>query len=422
MRILFFVYAQQNSFIEFYNYPKTRFSWVDALLDELGKSNSISIALALPINDKNFQKAPKNEMLLYGLPNPEEKNILKKAYKRLTNATDDIKINSYITRVIDDFKPDIIQIFGSENPFGLIIKQQNIPVIIHIQGYLLVWKGKWFAGISKWEQFRYEKLKDLLLMRGSYNEFFTFRKRAEREDVILQNCKYFMGRTTFDKRIVSLLSPNSIYFHCEEFIRKEFFEKQWNSTLQNEITCVSILKGTSYKGIDLLVEVLLILKKYSTFSFKFKICGVSANEEITKIIKKKYKKEINFLNIEFLGKLTADDLVNQLCNSNFYIHHSYIENSPNSVCEAMALGMPIISTNVGGINSLINDKFEGLLVQEGEPYSLAAAIIELINNYEYAKLLAKNARERAINRHDHPKIKKQLLDIYKTILSENDRK
>jgi len=114
--------------------------------------------------------------------------------------------------------------------------------------------------------------------------------------------------------------------------------------------------------------------------------------------------------------------VNQLCNSNFYIHPSYIENSPNSVCEAMALGMPIISTNVGGINSLINDKFEGLLVQEGEPYSLAAAIIELINNYEYAKLLAKNARERAINRHDPPKIKKQLLDIYKTILSENDRK
>ena len=422
MRILFFVYAPQNSFKEFSINPKTRFSWVDALLDELGKSDSISIALAVPINDKNFQKTRKNEMSLYGLPKPEEKNIITKAYKRLTNNTGDNKINSYVSRVIEDFKPDIIQIFGSENPFGLILMQSCHPIVLHIQGSLMVVLGKWFAGISKWEQIRYASLKDLLLMRGSYNEFFTFRKRAEREDVILQNCKYFMGRTTFDKRIVSLLSPNSIYFHCEEFIRKEFFEKQWNSTLQNEITCVSILKGTSYKGIDLLVEVLLILKKYSTFSFKFKICGVSANEEIIKIIKKKYKKEINLLNIEFLGKLTADDLVNQLCNSNFYIHPSYIENSPNSVCEAMALGMPIISTNVGGINSLINDKFEGLLVQEGEPYSLAAAIIELINNYEYAKLLAKNARERAINRHDPPKIKKQLLDIYKTILSENDRK
>jgi glycosyltransferase involved in cell wall biosynthesis len=231
-----------------------------------------------------------------------------------------------------------------------------------------------------------------------------------------------MGRTSFDKRLVSLISPGSTYFHCEEFLRKEFFEKQWNFPLKNEVTCVSILKGTSYKGIDLLVEVLLILKKYSTFSFVFKICGVSENEEIIKIIKKKYKKEINFLNINFLGKLTSDDLVKQLCNSNFYIHPSYIENSPNSVCEAMALGMPIISTNVGGINSLIDDKIEGLLVQEGEPYSLAAAIIELINNYECAKLLGKNARKRSIRRHDPNEIVNQLLDIYKTILSENDRK
>jgi len=259
-------------------------------------------------------------------------------------------------------------------------------------------------------------------MRGSYNEYFTFRKRAEREAILIQNCKYFIGRTSFDKRIVSLLSPNSTYFHCEEFIRREFFEKQWNFPLQNEVTCVSILKGTSYKGIDLLVEALMILKKYSTFSFIFKICGVSANEEIIKIIKKKYKKGINFLNIEFLGKLNTDDLVKQLCNSNFYIHPSYIENSPNSVCEAMALGMPVIATNVGGVSTLLTDETEGILVQEGEPYSMAGAIVELINNYEYAKLLGKNARERSINRHDPNKIVNRMLDIYKTILSENDRK
>jgi glycosyltransferase involved in cell wall biosynthesis len=169
------------------------------------------------------------------------------------------------------------------------------------------------------------------------------------------------------------------------------------------------------------VEALIILKKYSAVSFKFKICGVSADEEIIRIIKRKYKNEINVLNIEFLGKLNADEMVEQLCNSNFYIHPSYIENSPNSVCEAMALGMPVISTNVGGINSLITDSVDGLLVQEGEPYSMAAAIINLTNNYEYAKLLGVNARKRALARHNPEKIATTLLDIYKTILQENDR-
>jgi glycosyltransferase involved in cell wall biosynthesis len=201
-----------------------------------------------------------------------------------------------------------------------------------------------------------------------------------------------------------------------------FFEKQWNFTLQNEITCVSILKGTTYKGIDLLVEALLILKKYSKLSFKFKICGVSEDEEIIKIIKKKFKKEINFINIEFLGKLTADDLVKQLCNSNFYVHPSYIENSPNSICEAMALGMPIIASNVGGVSTMIEDEVEGILVQEGEPYSLAGAIVSLTNDYEKAKQLGCNARIKALKRHEPNDILKNLQNIYETIINEYGRK
>ena len=140
----------------------------------------------------------------------------------------------------------------------------------------------------------------------------------------------------------------------------------------------------------------MILKKYSALSFKFKICGISEDEDIIKIIKKKYRKEINLIDIEFLGKLSPADLVMQLCNSNFYIHPSYIENSPNSICEAMALGMPIIATNVGGVSPLIEDRVEGILVQEGEPYSFAGAIVDLTNNYEYAKFLGQNARERSI--------------------------
>lgn len=230
-----------------------------------------------------------------------------------------------------------------------------------------------------------------------------------------------MGRTSFDKRIASLLSPGSKYFHCDEFIRREFFETHWNYSFRKEITCVSILKGTSYKGIDLLIEALVILKQYSDHIIKVKICGVSENEEIVHVIKRKYKKVIGLIQIEFLGKLETNELVQQLCSANLYIHPSFIENSPNSVCEAMALGMPIISTNVGGINSLINDREEGLLVQEGEPYSLAAAILELINNYEYAVTLGKNARLKSIARHEPQKIAKQLLDIYNSILLENDR-
>jgi glycosyltransferase involved in cell wall biosynthesis len=420
MKILYLSYTQKDS-LQTNTNVRTKCPWIDAMLDELLKYEFITIALAQPVSSRDFQKNINEGVTLYGLPNIKERNIFKRAYQNLVHATENIKINSYIPQVINDFEPDIVQVFGSENPFGLVAGQIKKPVVLHIQGFLTIWQEKWFSGISKWEQLRYSRLKDLLFMHGVLNEFYTFRKRAEREAVILSNCKYFIGRTDFDKRAALLLSHNSKYFHCEEFIRKDFFETQWNQPLGNIVKCVSILKGTSYKGIELLVRTFSILKAHTSYSFELNICGVSKNEEIIELIKKKYKKEYNLLDIKFLGSLTSDNLVKQLCNSNFYVHPSYIENSPNSVCEAMILGMPVVSTNVGGITSLITDKEEGLLVQEGEPYSMAGAINELINDYNFARLLGKNARKRSLMRHNPGVIGERLIEIYKTILSLNGR-
>ena len=64
MRILFLVYAQQKSFGEFYIQPKTRFSWVDALIDRLAKVGNTSIGIVVPTYDKSFQKAEKDNPYL----------------------------------------------------------------------------------------------------------------------------------------------------------------------------------------------------------------------------------------------------------------------------------------------------------------------------------------------------------------------
>jgi len=417
LRILFLVYSPQDSLV-LENYGGiTKCPWIDSLLEELSNNQSISLGVVIPINRNYLQEDQKDNIKLYGLPNPKERNIFKKTYNKLIHATESTKINSYIKTVVDDFNPDIIQTFGTENPFGLVIPELSKPVIMHIQGFLQVWKAKYFSGISSCEQFRYTSLKDRIFRGGSYNGFSTFQKRTKVEEKVISNCNYFMGRTDFDRRIISFLSPKSTYFHCEEFIRKDFFLKLWNLPLGNEITCISILNGTTYKGIDLLIESSLILQKYTTFTFRFKICGVSSNDEFVKILKKKFRKKTSFENIEFLGKLTASELVTQLSNANFYVHPSYMENSPNSICEAMVLGMPIVATNVGGLESLITDKIEGLLVQEGDPYSFAAAIVELANDYNYAELLGKNAREKAVIRHNPKEIGMRLLDIYHSVLS-----
>jgi glycosyltransferase involved in cell wall biosynthesis len=421
MKVLFLIYAPQESFNIFSENARTNFSWVDSLILNLKSSFEFNIALAVPIDSDRFQKSHYNGITLFGLPDPKRKNIIGKGLRRLNHSAENESFVGFTKNVISDFNPDIIQIFGSENPFGLICLDSNPPVIIHIQGYLMVWLRKWFSGISKLQQIRYTGLRDMLLMRGSLHGYFVFKKRARREQEILKHCNYFMGRTDFDRRIMRVLSPDSTYFHCEEMIRDKFFEKKWDLPLSNKIKCISILKGTTYKGLELLIETANILLQSTENSYEFMICGVSEDEEFVSILKKRYKRVLSRLTIRFLGRMDAEELVNQICKSNIYVHPSYIENSPNSICEAMALGIPIVATNVGGVSSLITDGVEGTLVQEGEPFSMAGAILEYTTDYDRAKILGQNARKRALKRHNPKEILDTLVRIYNSILDSNGK-
>ena len=419
MRILYLINTTKSSLKSFADNLRTNIPWVDAMLDEVIKYKHITIGLALPIRDNTFQKEVRNDITLYGIPNRISINRLLKLYKRVTNSLENPEIINFANKAVVDFEPDIIQIFGTENPFGLLLFKTKKPVVIHFQGSLQVVLEKWFSGFSKWDQFRYASIKDLMFSRTNFNEYFSFKKRAAREEMIIRNCQYFIGRTVFDQRLISFLSPGACYFNCEEFIRKPFFTNKWDVPLKKPITCISILKGVTYKGIDLLVRTSELILRNHKYEVEFRICGIEEDEEIINILKRKFRKRTDLSRIRFLGRLDTNGLIRELTGSNLFIHPSYIENSSNSICEAMALGMPVIATNVGGTGSLIEDGVDGLLVQEGEPFALASAIDHLTKNYDYARLLGQKARERALTRHNENGLYGRLIDIYRSILKDH---
>jgi glycosyltransferase involved in cell wall biosynthesis len=98
---------------------------------------------------------------------------------------------------------------------------------------------------------------------------------------------------------------------------------------------------------------------------------------------------------------------------------SHIENSPNNLCEAMILGMPCVATFAGGTASMLKDGAEGVLVQDGDPWVMAGAILELINDNNKAVLFGKNARERALVRHNKTTIVSELLASYDSIIKQS---
>ena len=98
-----------------------------------------------------------------------------------------------------------------------------------------------------------------------------------------------------------------------------------------------------------------------------------------------------------------------------FVHTSYIDNSPNSVCEAQFLGIPIISTNVGGIRSLIKENESGILVPSNDPYYLASQIIKLFSDKTEAIRLGIKGRIVAKERHNPTVIINALISIYKIL-------
>ena len=243
--------------------------------------------------------------------------------------------------------------------------------------------------------------------------------RAKRERDILLSSTNIIGRTDWDKRVTRLLAPNSKYFVGNEILRPTFYNVTWSKQEYNKcIQIVTIISSGLYKGLETIVKTAEMLKRHTKLNFKWIVVGQEESENLPKITKKWLRIEYKELNISLVGSKNEKELCNILLESDIYCHTSHIENSTNSVCEAMLIGMPIITGFVGGTDSIINNE-QGILVQDGDPYSYAGAIAELAGNFELATRYATNARRIALNRHDKGVINNLLVDVYRLIIKDH---
>ena len=323
--------------------------------------------------------------------------------------------------IINSVKPDIIHINGTENPFGCIIGNTKIPVVTSIQGNLTVYKHKYFSGIEK----KYlntitpinTSFKVFLFnpsFRKAYQSFIKIQKREERN---LINSKYIIGRTDWDKRITSILAPSSKYFHIDEILRESFYKVRGiSSRTGGQIIVHTTTANCYYKGLETLCQALYELNEIGV-KVEWRVAGVNANDLIVKIVRKKLKNKFPKHGLYFLGPLNEQQLLNKLLEAEIYVMPSHIENSPNNLCEAMILGIPCIASFAGGTDSLLKNQEEGILVQDGDPWSLAGAVLELHQDPTKAIKFGEAARSRAVIRHNKEKIVEDLICTYENILN-----
>ncbi|MES2375625.1 MAG: glycosyltransferase family 4 protein [Bacteroidota bacterium] len=340
---------------------------------------------------------------------------LSKIGRRIFNTLEPKEDIETFVKIINEVKPDLIHVHGSEFSFGLIQKFTDIPTVLSIQGIVTVYRYKFFSKIMFFDIVRSAKLTNLLFFRTAINTYFLFGNARDRELDILKHTKNLIGRTAWDRRVSRILAPQAQYFHNDEILRDSFYTSEWKYEPGTQLNLMTINGPDIYKGIETLIYCAHLLD-LNNINFKWGVAGISKTDDIVSIASKSTGKPLSD-NIVFLGKLDENSLVNALLKANIYVATSHIENSPNSLCEALLLGMPSIATHAGGTNSLVDDGKDGVLIQDGDPYSMAGAIIELKENKELAISLGKNARIRGLARHNIDTITGDLLEIYKRVLS-----
>ncbi|MBT8324668.1 MAG: glycosyltransferase family 4 protein [Winogradskyella sp.] len=101
------------------------------------------------------------------------------------------------------------------------------------------------------------------------------------------------------------------------------------------------------------------------------------------------------LRIEYKGKLKQEEWHKLSAGHNIFINTSNFDNMPITLIEVMALGLPIVSTNVGGIPYLIEDGSEGLLCNKNDAFTMANCIKKIHKNPDLRQSLIINARAKA---------------------------
>jgi hypothetical protein len=88
--------------------------------------------------------------------------------------------------------------------------------------------------------------------RTFYQKYKLIQRKTAREKYILEHARHIIGRTAWDKNLMSLLAPGSAYYHGNEVLRPAFYERTWESPGDSTLRIMSVMNEELYKGLDVI--------------------------------------------------------------------------------------------------------------------------------------------------------------------------
>ena len=331
-------------------------------------------------------------------------------------------------KALADFSPDLIHIHGTE--FSLakavcVANQGRTKTVANIQGLAGAYKQYADGGLSFLDKLLNITPLDLFCGTAIFNAKRSFAKRMKSEQYVLHQLTDIIGRTEWDYAHVKAVNPSINYHFLNETLRDSFYKAPyWSLPACRKHSIFVSNSGQPLKGAHQVLKALpLILQHYPDAEVYF--CGSSVMSDdwrtilhfqgyhlyLRRLVSKLHLQK----HVHFLGTLDERQMKQAFLNAHVYVMPSAIENSPNSLCEAQMLGVPVVASYCGGSPTLLTDRQTGYFYRYEEYVLLAEIIVRLFGESNFINLSQKEM-DVAAARHDRQSNALRLSEIYKHIL------
>ena len=388
--------------------------WLDYSAEKLMKISDVELTVLFPADQYEDGKA---EICYYTFP---RKYILRRT---------DSELVPILREKMRQINPDIVHIYGTEYyhtvacvkaccELGIINK-----TVISIQGLVSVYAEHYLNGLPENVRHRFT-LHDFLKRENLVGAMNQYRRRGEAETEALKICPNVIGRTQWDKACTYQINKERNYYFCNETLREVFYTGNWSYEQCNKHSIFLSQFSYPIKGFHTFLKALPeIIKNYPDTTVR--ITGISPFDlpqyrinSYYKYVKDMISKNNLRQHIKFLGTLDAEQMKNEYLRCNVFVLPSSVENSPNSLGEAMLLGAPCVASDVGGVTDLIEHKTEGFIYPQDEPYMLAHYVCTVFDSPNNATKMGICAKAHAALTHNVENNAQRLVNIYYGITAQ----
>jgi len=375
---------------------KTPFGgWLTLMTDRLARRDDFRIGVAMRAPVKALTRIEKNGIVYYAMPQ---------------SASDSFDVeDSTVAEVLADFAPDLLHAEGSEMAYTRrFLKAWAGPKLLSLQG-VINGNRNYDLGrlplLSMLNPLRPKTALTAVALMANFALRFLPRLKAERETIQLAD--HIMGRTTWDRAHAWAINPDATYHHCSRILRDGFYGATWDPASCERHSIFVGNAAQPRKGTHVVIEAVSLLRRAYP-DIRLYVAGESPGAASS------FKRHIGYPAyvcdlidryglgdcVTFTGLLDEPAMVRRMEQSHVFVMSSIIENSPNTLGEAMMVGTPSVSAFTGGVPSMASDEVDVLMYRADDPAMLAMQVKRLFDDPALCDRLSASARRRARTTHD----------------------